>query len=209
MLMKLFFSSVVVGRQVFLSTDCTILDSVCREAKGGMGIEMLKNAETKWPEAKGRKRSDMKWQRGNCHHSIQCCMCEKMHGYCFCWCCTVLQGSPPMAKEAVWWERGGVGENHHCLFHWSNRPDTAESIRRRWSLLMWISRCVKSQHGEQTGLAERQGEKLQDLECLQTSLLLAKAQAGLTHASVKRQERSRNMTARKVLGWSKRNILFL
>lgn len=41
-----------------------------------------------------------------------------------------------------------------------------------------------SQQGELTWLLEKQGKKLEDLECLQISLLLAKAKAGLIYVSV-------------------------
>lgn len=43
-----------------LNIDSAVMDRVCREAKGGIVLEMLKTAGTKEGEAKGKTQSDMK-----------------------------------------------------------------------------------------------------------------------------------------------------
>lgn len=58
---------------------------------------------------------------------------------------------------------------------------------------------LRARQRERTQSAERRGKKLQDLECLQIFLLLAKAKAGLQHL-----EESRVW---QVLGWSKRYVV--
>lgn len=67
---------------------------------------------------------------------------------------------------------------------------------------------LKAQQEERTQSAERQRQKLEDLEHLQISLPLAKAKAGIMCASVKREGRSGNVTARKALVGLKETVSF-